>query len=63
MNRKRVVWIVIIIAVLATAALWVFTGPIVGVMAPAGTDPAIVARLEEVLTEVATSDEHPVCSI
>jgi tripartite-type tricarboxylate transporter receptor subunit TctC len=30
---------------------------IVGVMAPAGTDPAIVARLEEVLTEVATSDE------
>ena len=29
---------------------------IVGIMAPAGTDPAIIARLEAACTEVASSD-------
>lgn len=30
---------------------------IVGIMAPSGTDPAIIAKLEEVFTKVASSDE------
>lgn len=31
---------------------------VVGVVAPAGTDPAIVSKLEEVFTQVATSDDY-----